>query len=96
MLDLTPKHAISSSSALPPNTTHTLVLGRIHRAHIRNSVLSDDGLTVDTAALRAVSRLGGMAYARIGDSFDLERPSWRKEEGTIRDFVAKRNTTEKL
>ncbi|OCB89706.1 hypothetical protein A7U60_g3054 [Sanghuangporus baumii] len=83
-LNITPTHAIGSSSPSdlisPPDATHSIVFGRIHRAHIRHSVLSQDGLSVDAAALRAVSRLGGTSYARIGEGFDLDRPSWRKYE----------------
>ena len=57
-------------------------LGRVLRAHIRHSVLTPDGLTVDPASLRAISRLGGVKYARIGEGFELARPSW-KEDGKL-------------
>ncbi|KAL5524160.1 hypothetical protein ACEPAG_8333 [Sanghuangporus baumii] len=87
-LDITPTHAVGSSSpsdsVSPPDATHSMVLGRIHRAHIRHSILSSDGLSVDAAALRPVSRLGGTSYARIGEGFDLDRPSWRKYEDIVR------------
>ncbi|KAH7888570.1 hypothetical protein F5I97DRAFT_1925092 [Phlebopus sp. FC_14] len=66
----------------PPGTdevTHTLVLGLIKRVHVRKSVLTDHG-TIDPAKLRAVSRLGGTTYARIGEGFDLGRPSWNAIE----------------
>ncbi|KAG1815911.1 flavoprotein oxygenase [Suillus subaureus] len=69
----------------PPNSgevTNTLVLGLIKRAHIRESVLTANG-TVDPAKLRAVSRLGGNMYARIGEGFELSRPPWK----VIRDQV---------
>ncbi|KAG1737656.1 hypothetical protein EDB19DRAFT_1909632 [Suillus lakei] len=63
----------------PPNSdevTNTLVLGLIKRAHVRESVLTASG-TVDPAKLRAVSRLGGDMYARIGEGFELSRPPWK-------------------
>ncbi|OJA14433.1 hypothetical protein AZE42_06430 [Rhizopogon vesiculosus] len=63
----------------PPNSgevTNTLVLGLIKRAHVRESVLTESG-TVDPAKLRAVSRLGGSMYARIGEGFELPRPNWK-------------------
>ncbi|EGN99790.1 hypothetical protein SERLA73DRAFT_180005 [Serpula lacrymans var. lacrymans S7.3] len=63
----------------PPSSdeiTHTLVLGLIKRAHVRSSVMKDDG-TVDPLKLRAVSRLGGNTYARIGEGFEVPRPSWK-------------------
>ncbi|KAI0051206.1 hypothetical protein FA95DRAFT_1580759 [Auriscalpium vulgare] len=53
-----------------PSTS--LVLGRVRYVHVRNSVLQDDGLQVDAAKLRIVSRLGGATYARLGESFDLK------------------------
>lgn len=73
-----------------PGATNTIILGRIHRAHIRHSVLSEDGLTVDASALRAVARLGGAAYARVGEGFELSRPSWRKEQTVVEELVRKR------
>ncbi|EJD03429.1 uncharacterized protein FOMMEDRAFT_146973 [Fomitiporia mediterranea MF3/22] len=84
-LDISP----SSTGPSLPDATNSLVLGRIRRAHVRNAVLASDSLQVDTAALRAVSRLGGTAYARIGEGFEIPRPSWRKEEGTIRELMKK-------
>jgi hypothetical protein len=37
---------------------------------------------VDPTKVRAVSRLGGKIYARMGEGFELSRPSWKliKEE----------------
>ncbi|GJE95879.1 flavin reductase family protein [Phanerochaete sordida] len=58
--------------------THTLVLGLIMDVHVRNAVLAADGQSVDPAKLRPVARLGGAAYATLGDGFELGRPSWRK------------------
>lgn len=72
----------------PPNSdevTHTLVLGLIKRAHVRESVLTQSG-TVDPAKVRAVSRLGGTTYARVGEGFELSRPTWK----SIRDEVSSR------
>lgn len=69
--------------------TNSLVFGLIHRAHIRHAVLAEDGLQVDAAALRAISRLGGTAYARIGEGFEMPRPSWRAEEGAMRALMEK-------
>lgn len=69
----------------PPNSgeiTHTLVLGLVKRAHVRESILTESG-TVDPAKLRALSRLGGSTYARVGEGFELPRPAWK----AIRDDV---------
>jgi hypothetical protein len=45
-------------------------------------VLNDAG-TVDAGKLRAVSRLGGPTYARVGQGFDLRAPP----AGSIREVV---------
>ena len=57
--------------------TTTLVFGLIKHIHVRNAVLTEDGQTVDPAKLRPVARLGGSTFARLGEGFDLERPSWK-------------------
>ena len=58
--------------------TGTLILGRVKMIHVRHSVLNDKG-TVDADKLRPVSRLGGVTYGRLGDTFDLPRPSWNEK-----------------
>ena len=50
-----------------------VVIGRIHLAHVNDAVLGADGLP-DAAALDLVGRLGGEAYARTTDRFELKRP----------------------
>ncbi|THH18789.1 hypothetical protein EW146_g2257 [Bondarzewia mesenterica] len=67
-------HDIYPDNATDPSTT--VVLGRIKYAHVRQAVLQQDGLSVDPARLRAVSRLGGSTYGRVSEAFDLKRPSW--------------------
>lgn len=53
--------------------------------HVRKDILIPSGddakeparpYTVDAAKLRAVSRLGGVTYARIGEAFESPRPLW--------------------
>ena len=77
-----------------------MVLGLIRVAHIRNSVLvsppstaentdTPPPLEVDPAKLRAVSRLGGTIFARVGAGFEIPRPSWRAVEGDVRELIAK-------
>lgn len=87
-LDINPPSAPASA---PP--ANTLVLGLIKRAHIRNSVIepnTGDGVTlVDAAKLRAVSRLGGITFARVGEGFGIPRPSWRAVEGEVRELEKK-------
>lgn len=55
----------------------TVVLGLIKQIHVRESVLSEDGLTVDPGKLRPIARLGGPTYARLMEGFDLPRMSWK-------------------
>lgn len=60
-----------------------MILGLIKHIHIRNSVLAEDKKTVDLAKLRPVARLAGGTYSRLGEGFDLERPSWKALKGRI-------------
>jgi len=78
----------------PPGSTvvtGTLAIGHIRAAHIRNAVLAEgSGTTVDPAKLRAVSRLGGTTFARVGPGFEIPRPSWREIDGEVRDLMKKK------
>ena len=55
----------------------TLVLGLIKRLHIREDVLSEDGMTVDPSKLRPIARLGGISYSRLLEGFDIPILSWK-------------------
>ncbi|KAF7376216.1 Flavoprotein oxygenase [Mycena sanguinolenta] len=77
----------------PPDSelvTTTLVLGLIKKAHVHESVLDADGATVDPAKLRAISRLGGLTYARMLEGFDIPRPSWKKARPAYEELVKAR------
>ncbi|ESK97135.1 flavoprotein oxygenase [Moniliophthora roreri MCA 2997] len=65
--------------------TNTLVLGLIKQAHVRESILLEDGLQVDPALLRPVARLGDISYSRLTEGFDVPRMSWK----TVREDVSK-------
>ncbi|CAA7259128.1 unnamed protein product [Cyclocybe aegerita] len=70
----------SSQDVAIPTTaepTATFVLGLIKNIHVRDSVLNEDGMTVDPAKLRPISRLGGTTYARLLQGFDIPRISWK-------------------
>jgi len=69
--------------------TGTLVLGHIKMLHVRNSILNDKG-TVRAPKLRAVSRLGGLLYGRMGDSFELPRLTWKKEQEAVEKMLVER------
>jgi len=64
---------------LPPSNkpTTTVILGLIRKVHVRESVLSEDGKTVDPGKLQCVSRLGGTTYARLLEGFDVPRITWK-------------------
>lgn len=62
------------SQVIPiPESTYTLVLGRVVRYHIREGLLRPRGL-VDNALLRPVGRLGGDEYVLFGEVITLPRP----------------------
>ncbi|PCH35525.1 hypothetical protein WOLCODRAFT_80804 [Wolfiporia cocos MD-104 SS10] len=58
--------------------TTTLILGLVKYIHIRNDVLTERGY-VDPGKLKAVGKMGDIAYARQGDAFRLQRPLWDEE-----------------
>lgn len=53
------------------------MLGLIKKIHVRESVLGEDGVSIDPGKLRPVARLGGTTYARLLEGFDLPRISWK-------------------
>ena len=61
---------------------NTIVLARILRAHVRASVFSDaTRFHVDPAQMRLIGRMGGGTgggYCRTRDTFEVERPSWKR------------------
>lgn len=52
-----------------------LVLGDVLRFHAREDVLLD-GLKIDPDTLNAIGRMGGPAYVRTHDRFEMQRPKW--------------------
>ncbi|KAG7098654.1 hypothetical protein E1B28_000570 [Marasmius oreades] len=69
--------------------TTTIVLGLIKQIHVRESVLSPDGLQVDPALLRPVARLGGTSYSRLTHGFGIPRISWKKTSDEIARLTEK-------
>ncbi|WP_336774900.1 flavin reductase family protein [Paenibacillus sp. MMO-58] len=54
--------------------TVDLLIGRVVRYHLHESII-DERNHVDAAALQPVSRLAGASYAKLGELFEVERPS---------------------
>lgn len=50
----------------------TMVLGEVIRFHVEDALA--DHFRVDPAGLKAIGRMGGTAYCRTRDRFDMERP----------------------
>ncbi|KDN45571.1 hypothetical protein RSAG8_04895, partial [Rhizoctonia solani AG-8 WAC10335] len=73
----------------PPGSdavTGTLVLGHVKAIHVRKDVWVNDGKgvgMVDPVKLRAVSRMGGITYGRVGEGFEIPRPVWTDEVSKI-------------
>lgn len=49
------------------------------RFWVREDAVDEEGKNVDLEKLRPVGQLGGVSYARITDTFELPRSSWRRE-----------------
>ncbi|KAF9070605.1 hypothetical protein BDP27DRAFT_1323562 [Rhodocollybia butyracea] len=67
--------------------TNTLVVGLIKQVHVRESALAENGLELDPAKLKPIARLGGTAYSRLTDTFDIPRPSWTATEETVAELM---------
>lgn len=52
-----------------------LVLGDVLRFHVLEDILLD-GLKIDPDRLKAIGRMGGPAYVRTHDRFEMQRPKW--------------------
>ncbi|PCH37513.1 hypothetical protein WOLCODRAFT_128503 [Wolfiporia cocos MD-104 SS10] len=66
--------------------TTTLILGRVRRIHIRRDVLAPGPKrAVDPERMRAISRMGDITYARVGEGFRLSRPVWVEDK--VREAV---------
>lgn len=55
---------------LPRRTS--IVIGEVVRVHIKDGLYVDNLIQMST--LKAVGRLGGDLYCRMGDTFEMERP----------------------
>lgn len=52
---------------------NTIVIGRVVRFHIRESILKPDGKP-DAALLKPIARMGRSEYATLGEIFAMQRP----------------------
>jgi flavin reductase (DIM6/NTAB) family NADH-FMN oxidoreductase RutF len=71
-------HAIPLGSSAPGVPSATLVVAEVVHFAVASPLLRRDArgrlLPIDPAALAAVGRLGGIAYTRTTDRFELPRP----------------------
>ncbi|KII85470.1 hypothetical protein PLICRDRAFT_115654 [Plicaturopsis crispa FD-325 SS-3] len=63
--------------------TVTIVYGLVKLIHVRNAVLTPEGV-IDAGLLKPIARLGGAQYATLGEGFSIPRPRW----ATVKDSVA--------
>lgn len=67
-------HQVVEIKADDGRVTSRMVIGRILRVHVDDALLDEKG-RVDPLKLDAVGRMGGAAYCRTRDLFDLQRPN---------------------
>lgn len=68
---------VEYDTRLPGVSPHgCLVLLEATRFWVREDALNREGSHIDLDKLRPVGQLGGMAYARMTDTFDLPRTDW--------------------
>ena len=61
-----------------PANPANMVIGKVVGIHIDDRVIVDG--MVDMAAIDPLSRLGYMAYSRLGEIFDMQRPEWSGDQ----------------
>ena len=71
-------HSIQEIKDDRDRITSRIIIGRILRMHIAQSVLTDDG-TIDLTNLKPLARLGGQSYGKISEPFAISRPSLDKK-----------------
>ncbi|RXK42549.1 hypothetical protein M231_00103 [Tremella mesenterica] len=66
------------------NLTHTIMIGKIERIHVKETVLNDDKEqpVVIPEKLKPVSRLGGITFGRAVQFMEVPRPSWEAVKDT--------------
>ncbi|PVF94045.1 hypothetical protein CPB86DRAFT_714039 [Serendipita vermifera] len=65
-----------ANPATPDKPTSYLLIGLVKLIHVRNAVLDENKQKVDPHKYRAVSRLGDITFARVGEGFRIPRPQW--------------------
>lgn len=68
-------HELFSKREQDKQTSTVLLLEGLF-FHVQESVLNEDGKTIDMAKLRPVARLGGISYGSITSGYALSRPEW--------------------
>ncbi|KAF9813689.1 hypothetical protein IEO21_05405 [Rhodonia placenta] len=80
-------HSHDLISNYGPEMTTTFIMGSIKLMHVRNAVLAADGVNIDPAKLRPMSRLGMVTYARLGEGIDLPIPMWAQTGEEVKKFL---------
>ncbi len=68
----------------PPNPlSGAVVVGEILRYHISENVLDQENLLIKPERYKLISRLGGSAYGRVENPFEMPRPKLDQEGNVI-------------
>ena len=65
------------------NTTDiaaTMLIGSVKLIHVRKDMLNERGVC-DMSKLKVVGRIFGIAYSRLTEGYEMERPRWQDVEG---------------
>jgi hypothetical protein len=65
-----------SNPTTPDKPSSYLLIGLVKLIHVKSAVLDESKLKVDPHKLRAISRLGDITFARVGEGFRIPRPQW--------------------
>ncbi|KAF2714889.1 flavo protein-like protein oxygenase [Pleomassaria siparia CBS 279.74] len=67
------------SKVEPGRRTGVLAIIEGVKFWVREDAVNEEGSLIDPAVLKPISRLGGIAYGRVTESFELPRPDYDQE-----------------
>lgn len=65
--------------------SNTLILGHVKYIHMRKDTMDPVRGVPDPGKLKAVVRLGGITYAKLGDGYQIPRPAWANVKDELKE-----------
>lgn len=83
------------TSRSPVRNKGKLAIIEATRFWAREDAIDDERKSLDLNVLRPVGQLGGMSYARVSDTFEVERLNWKqamaKDDANLSELIGKKD-----